>query len=58
MKQLISKDGTKITYENSISGEKTILRVTQDGFKDEQSLNHSVGNWKGILENIKNLLEK
>jgi uncharacterized protein YndB with AHSA1/START domain len=47
-----------ITYELSKNGDQTNLTVTQEGFKDEQSRYHSVGNWKGILDNIKNLLEK
>lgn len=51
-------DFSIITYELSKNGEQTILLVTQEGFKDEQSREHSVGNWKGILNNIKNLLEK
>ena len=51
-------DFSIITYELSKNGEQTILSVKQEGFKDEQSREHSVGNWKGILDNIKNLLEK
>lgn len=46
-----------ITYELSRNGEQTTLTVTQQGFKDEQSREHSVGNWNGILDNIKKLLE-
>jgi len=51
-------DFSIITYELSKNGEQTVLSVTQEGFKDEQSREHSVGNWNGILSNIKNLLEK
>lgn len=51
-------DFSIITYELSKNGEQTNLTVTQEGFKDEQSRDHSVGNWKGIFDNIKNLLEK
>lgn len=29
----------------------------QEGFKDEQSRDYSISNWKGILDNIKKLLE-
>ncbi len=47
-----------ITYEFSENGEVTTLTVTQEGFKDQQSRDHSVGNWNGILTNIKSLLEK
>jgi len=51
-------DFSVITYELIKNGNQTNLTVTQEGFKDEQSREHSVGNWKGILDNIKNLLEK
>lgn len=50
-------DVSIITYELSGNGNQTTLTVTQDGFKDLQSRDHSVGSWKGILANIKNLLE-
>ena len=51
-------DVSIITYELSENGSQTTLTVTQEGFKDQQSRDHSVGNWNGILINIKNLLEK
>lgn len=51
-------DFSIITYELFVNGQVTTLNVTQEGFKDEQSRDHSIGNWKGILDNIKNLLEK
>jgi len=51
-------DFSVITYELIQNGNQTNLTVTQEGFKDEQSRDHSVGNWQGVLENIKNLLEK
>lgn len=52
------EDFSIITYDLTKDGKNTILNVTQEGFKDEQSRDHSIGNWKGILDNIKNLLEK
>ena len=52
------EDLSIITYEVSTNGSQTTLSVTQEGFKDEQSREHSVGNWKSILDNIKNLVEK
>lgn len=52
------EDFSIITYELSTNGSQTTLCVTQEGFKDEQSREHSVGNWKGILDNIKNLVEQ
>jgi len=51
-------DFSVITYELIKNGNQTNLTVTQEGFKDEQSRDHSIGNWQGVLENIKNLLEK
>jgi len=47
-----------ITYELVNNGTQTTLKVTQEGFMDQQSYNHSVANWNGILTNIKTLLEK
>lgn len=52
------EDLSIITYELSTNGLQTTLSVTQEGFQDEQSREHSVGNWKGILDNIKNLVEQ
>jgi uncharacterized protein YndB with AHSA1/START domain len=51
-------DFSIITYELIKNRNQTDLTVTQQGFKDEQSRDHSVSNWKGVLDNIKNLLEK
>jgi uncharacterized protein YndB with AHSA1/START domain len=51
------EDFSIITYELSANGLQTTLKVTQEGFKDEYSLEHSVDNWKGILDNIKKLVE-
>lgn len=48
-----------ITYEITGNGNaETTLTVKQEGFKDASSRDHSIGNWQGILKNIKNLLEK
>ena len=51
-------DFSIITYELIKNGNQTELTVTQERFKDEQSRDHSVSNWKAVLYNIKNLLEK
>ena len=50
-------DCSIITYELSKNGSQTSLSVMQEGFKDEQSGDHSINNWNGILDNIKKLLE-
>ena len=47
-----------ITYELSEKGAQTTLRVTQEGFKDAETRNHSLENWKGVLKNIQELLKK
>ncbi len=48
-----------ITYEIIGNGSaETTLTVKQEGFKDASSRDHSIGNWQGILKNIKKLLEK
>ena len=48
-----------ITYQiREISDGFVELMVIQEGFKDEQSLNHSKTNWNGIMNNIKNIIEK
>jgi hypothetical protein len=52
------EDFSIITYGLSTNGSQTTLTVTQEGFKDERSREHSVRNWKGILNNIKNLVEQ
>ena len=51
-------DFSIITYELIKNRNQTDLTVTQQGFKGEQSRDHSVSNWKAVLDNIKNLLEK
>jgi len=47
-----------ITYELKKNNDHTVLILTQEGFKDEQSRDHSIGSWNGILNNLKNLLEQ
>jgi uncharacterized protein YndB with AHSA1/START domain len=36
----------------------TLLTVTQDNNRDEESRKHSEGNWAIVFKNIKELLEK
>ena len=48
-----------ITYEiKPGEDEQNVLTVKQEGFKDSKSRDQSIEHWKGILKNIKNLLEK
>ena len=47
-----------ITYRLSGSNGKTDMSVTQEGAKDQESLEHSKQGWKSILGNLKKILEK
>jgi uncharacterized protein YndB with AHSA1/START domain len=47
-----------ITYELAANGNLTKLTISQEGFKDAESRDHSVENWKSVLANIKELLKK
>ncbi|PKP35916.1 MAG: ATPase [Bacteroidetes bacterium HGW-Bacteroidetes-17] len=53
-----TNDFSIITYKLLEKRQQTTLVVTQEAFKDLQSRDNSIDNWKGILNNIKNLLEK
>ena len=47
-----------VTYELSEERGDTVLTVSQDNIADEQSKEHSEENWKRVLKNLKNLLER
>lgn len=51
-------DTSTITYDLKKSDGQTVVTITQEGFKDEQSRDHSIGSWNGILNNLKTLVEK
>lgn len=44
-------DFSIISYKLFVNGKVTTVNVTQEGFKDEKSRDHSIGNWKGIPDN-------
>jgi uncharacterized protein YndB with AHSA1/START domain len=46
-----------ITYQLSSDNGKTKMTVTQEGAKDEKSLEHSKQGWTSILGNLKNVVE-
>lgn len=46
-----------ITYKLESKGKETLLTVNQSGFANEEQMEHSKGNWKMVLENIKSILE-
>ena len=48
-----------VTYElEPVNAEKTKLTVTQENIPNEEMKQHSKENWKKVLDNLKNLLEK
>ncbi len=48
----------RITYFLSKEKEKTLLTISQENIPDEKTKEHSEQNWKKVLNNLKNLLEK
>ena len=47
-----------ITYELSEENGKTGLMITQENIPTEEMKEHSIENWKKVLNNLKELLEK
>ncbi len=47
-----------ITYSLKADKANVILTIKQEGFKTEEQKNHSIENWKMVLENIKTIVEK
>lgn len=47
-----------VTYELESENDSTILKITQEGFKDQKSRDDSVNGWNFVLDNMKMLLEK
>lgn len=47
-----------ITYDISEEEEQTLLMVTQENIPDEKMKAHAEENWKKVLNNLKELLEK
>lgn len=47
-----------ITYFLSSENNKTTLTISQENIPDEKMKEHSEQNWKKVLNNLKNLLEK
>lgn len=46
-----------ITYELDENNGKTLLEITQEGYRDKQSCDDSVKGWKFVLDNLKKLIE-
>lgn len=47
-----------VSYELSQKNNETELIVTQDNIADEKTKEHSIQNWRTVLGDLKNLLEK
>jgi uncharacterized protein YndB with AHSA1/START domain len=47
-----------VTYTLDERDGETTLTITQDNIGSKESADHSEGNWKMVLESLKNLLEK
>ena len=46
-----------ITYTVKEANGKTEFTLTQSGFKSEEDRDHSIGNWKMVMDGLKKLLE-
>jgi len=47
-----------ITYELKEKDNRTTLTITQENIRDEKMKEHSESNWKKVLQDLKQLLEK
>lgn len=47
-----------VTYELSGDDYNVTLTITQENIPDEQMKEHSIENWKKVVNNLKNLLEQ
>ena len=54
----IPENYAEIKYEISNDNHSTILTITQNGFKTQETLDHSEKNWSSILEGIKKIVEE
>jgi uncharacterized protein YndB with AHSA1/START domain len=48
---------SNITYSLAENKGETILTITQDNVKDEAAKEHSEGNWQGIFDGLKKMIE-
>lgn len=46
-----------VTWQLSESNGSTVLSLTQDNNPTEESASHSAGNWRGVLETMKEIVE-
>ena len=53
----IPENYVDVTYALVQNNDITILTVTQEGVKTEESLKHSSENWKTVFTGLKKILE-
>lgn len=53
----IPENYVDVTYELSESGGKTMLTITQEKIKSEESKNHSEQNWQWVFGKMKEMVE-
>lgn len=54
----IPENYATVTYELDTKQGQTIVTVTQKGFPNQEACDHSQENWKGVLKDMKSLLEQ
>lgn len=47
-----------VTYKLDIKDDVTMLNLTQQGFANEQAMQHAESSWGMVLENMKELIQK
>ena len=47
-----------ITYSLETVNDETVFTITQNGFKDQKTIEHSEQNWGMVLNSLRQLLEK
>jgi uncharacterized protein YndB with AHSA1/START domain len=53
----IPENYANISYQVSENEGITLLKITQDNFKDAEAMAHSENNWKPMMEEMKKLIE-
>ncbi len=53
----IPENYANISYTVEEQGDKTLLTITQDGYKDEAALERSEGDWGYVLDELKKVAE-
>ncbi|WP_337041723.1 SRPBCC domain-containing protein [Emticicia sp. 17c] len=54
----VPENYANISYSVEEHGEKTLLTISQDGFKDQATLERSEGDWAAVLEELRKVVEQ